>query len=205
MSPSRTVDFVIFFDMFAECLAIIPMIKLDPKAAPVKEKPRAIGAGSRNIARNGGLIWYAVDSPLSRFAESIRALKMSADLSGLDQSSRVIGITSSLPDEGKTTLAASLALLTASGGARVILVDCDLRKCALSREFAPNATAGLLDVISERVRLDDAIWSDRSTRLAFLPMANPRRPSAFTSEVLAPDAIKGLFCPATRDLRLHNC
>ena len=55
-------------------------------------------------------------------------------------------------------------------GARTILVDCDLRNPSLTREFAPGAKVGLIDVMAGKVTLEDAIWKDPSTKLAFLPV-----------------------------------
>jgi Homeodomain-like domain len=64
-------------------------------------------------------------------------------LAGIDL---VIGITSSLPNEGKSTIAMALAEVIAHGGGRVVLVDCDLRNPSLTRKLAPGAEAGFLDV-----------------------------------------------------------
>ena len=97
-----------------------------------------------------------IDEPLSRFAESIRAVKVAADLGSVTKANRIIGVTSSLPNEGKSTIAVSLAQLSAHAGARVILIDCDLRQPSVSKELAPNATIGLLDVISNSAELDKA-------------------------------------------------
>jgi succinoglycan biosynthesis transport protein ExoP len=85
--------------------------------------------------------------PLSRFAESVRSIKLAIDLSPGKTSNQVIGITSALPNEGKTTIAASLAQLIAHAGKKVIIVDCDLRNSSLTDSFAPNAAAGIVDVI----------------------------------------------------------
>jgi succinoglycan biosynthesis transport protein ExoP len=174
-----------------ECLAIVPLIKQGAKAAPVSNKPAA-GAASRIIAPNAGLLRNVIDAPLSPFAESIRAVKVSVDVNGAGKPNKVIGITSSHPNEGKSTIAASLAQLTADGGARVILVDCDLRKPSLSRQLVPDATRGLIDVITNKASLDQVIWYDRSTRLSFLP-AGVKSHLIHTSEILASDAMKGLF------------
>ena len=175
-----------------ECVAIVPMIKLGAKAAPVRTRAAADPAASRIIAPKPGLLRYVIDSPLSPFAESIRAVKVSVDLSGAAKSNKVIGITSSLPNEGKSTIAASLAQLSAHGGARVILVDCDLRKPSLSQELVPNATSGLIDVITDPASLDKVIWSDPSTQLSFLP-AGVRSRLIHTSEILASEAMKRFF------------
>ena len=181
----------------AECLALVPstqvpMIKPGAKAAPVSVRAATDLVVSRIIAPNPSLLRYVVDSPLSSFAESIRAVKVSIDLSGAAKSNKVIGITSALPNEGKSTIAASLAQLSADGGARVILVDCDLRKPSLSQGLAPKAAPGLIDVIAGTASLDNVIWSDPSTRLSFLPVGTRSR-LIHTSEILASDAMKRLF------------
>ena len=175
-----------------ECLAVLPKIKLDNNAVSVKDKQGAKPSGSRVITRSGGLLWYVVNYPLSRFAEAVRAVKINADLSGVPQANRVIGVTSSLPDEGKSTFAASLALLSASSGARVILVDCDLRRPMLSKELAPNATLGLIDVITDRAGVNEVVWRDQSTHLTFLPMVAKTR-LGHSSEILASAAMRRLF------------
>ena len=100
----------------------------------------------------------------------MRAVKVGVDLGGVAKSNKVIGITSALPHEGKSTIAASLAQLSAHGGAQVILVDCDLRKPSLSPVLAPNAPLGLVEVVAGKADLDDVIWSDPSTQLSFLPV-----------------------------------
>jgi succinoglycan biosynthesis transport protein ExoP len=181
----------------AECLAFVPstevpMIKPRVRAAPVSTRAAIDAAASRIIAPDPRLLRYVIDSPLSPFAESIRAVKVSVDLVGAAKSNKVIGITSSLPNEGKSTIAASLAQLCAQGGARVILVDCDLRNPSLSRELAPNAAPGLIDVITNTASLDKVVWSDPCTDLSFLPAGVTSR-RIHTSEMLASEAMKRFF------------
>ena len=108
------------------------------------------------------------------------------------KSNKVIGITSSLPNEGKSTIAAALAQLSAHSGARVIMVDCDLRNPSLSQELVPNATAGLIDVVTQSASLEEVIWTDPSTKLSFLPVVAKSR-LTHTSEILASDAFRRLF------------
>ena len=99
-------------------------------------------------------------------------------------------MTSCLPSEGKSSLAAAMASLIAQGGARVILVDCDVRHPSLSRALAPDASAGFLDVVAGKLALADAIWTDPTTNMAFLP-AGQCVPNA--TEILASDKAKLLF------------
>lgn len=175
-----------------ECMAVIPTMKFGAKTASANSKAATSRAAERTIALDASWFRYVINSPLSRFAESIRAVKVGVDLSGLAKPNKVIGVTSSLPNEGKSTISASLAQLAAHGGARVILVDCDLRKPALSQALAPGATVGLIEVISGGTSLDKVIWSYPSSQLSFLPLVAKSR-LIHTSELLASAAMRRLF------------
>jgi len=94
--------------------------------------------------------------------------------------------------EGKSTMTAALALLIAQAGGRVILLDCDLRNPTLTRTFSPSAKTGFIEVISEKAALDDVVWTDPKTKLAFLPAVMKSR-VAHTNEILASTATKNLF------------
>jgi polysaccharide biosynthesis transport protein len=184
----------------APCIAIVPSFKSRitekktmPKGARITElwSGQSEGGSGRTIARDSDVIWAVLDSPFSRFAEAIRGIKLTVDLNG-EEANKVIGVTSSIPNEGKSSIAASLALLMAQVGARAILVDCDLRNPTLSRKLAPNADRGLLDVIVGTTPLEDAIWRDASTNLAFLP-AGVKNRLANSSEILAAESTRMLF------------
>jgi len=131
-----------------------------------------------------------IESPSSPYAEAVRSIKLLVDLNSKAKHANTIGVTSCLPNEGKSSVAAAMAALIAQGGARVILVDCDLRHCSLSRELAPAASAGFLDVVAGKIDLADAVWTDPTTGMAFLS-AGRRVPNA--AEALASDAAKSLF------------
>jgi succinoglycan biosynthesis transport protein ExoP len=132
-----------------------------------------------------------VDAPFSRFSEAIRSIKVNADLT-LTKPSKVLGFTSALPNEGKSTLAFVFAQLIAQSGARVLLVDCDLRNPSLSRKVAPRADNGILEVLSGNAALRDVVWSDPLTGLTFVPGATKSR-IAHSHEVLASDPMKEFF------------
>jgi succinoglycan biosynthesis transport protein ExoP len=174
------------------CLSLVPLLKeVEPKQLP-RELQKARTIGQRIIERRSGVFWAATEMPFSNFAESIRSIKLAVDLGVTSTSNKVVGITSSLPNEGKSTIAAALALLMAHAGARVIVVDCDLRNASLSRSLAPNASAGLIEVIAAMSPLQDAIWRDPSTSLAFLPIVK-KKPIFHTCEVLSSLPTKQLF------------
>jgi polysaccharide biosynthesis transport protein len=184
------------------CIAIVPSLK-SHKGSTLMENPkpmlsfdRGLDAGLNNqriISRDREICWAVLNAPFSRFAEAIRSIKLAVDLNGVAvNSKKVIGFTSSLPQEGKSTIAGSLALLMAQAGARVILVDCDLRNPSLSRRLAPNADHGILDVIAGRTTLKDALWTDQSTNLKFLP-AVTNNPRIHSSDILFADSTRKLF------------
>jgi capsular exopolysaccharide synthesis family protein len=153
---------------------------------------------SRTIARRDQLLWEVVDFPLSPYAEAIRSIKMAVDLTRVRTSKKVrkpkkiIGITSSSPNEGKSTISASLAQLISHSGKQVLLVDCDLRAPRLTRVLAPNAKAGLIEVMSGEASLRDVVWTDESKKLSFLPAVTLNR-TPHTAEIIGGEEIRALF------------
>jgi polysaccharide biosynthesis transport protein len=177
------------------CVALVPLLKRSPKSRRTPSPRTALG-GPRTIRRDAGIFWAVVESPLSSFAEAIRSIKLAADLQGADLQgvnglSTVIGFTSSVPNEGKSTTAASLALLIGQVGQRVIMIDCDLRNPSLTRVLAPNATAGLVEVLSGEKTVEEVAWRCPVTNLTFLP-ATEKSGLLHTSEILGSAATKKL-------------
>src|ERR1700689_4607497 len=113
------------------------------------------------------------------------------DLSPSVSSGRIIGITSAIPNEGKSTTAISIARLIAMTGARTLLVDCDLRNPSLSRSLTPKAH-GLQEVLKGQSNLDSATWLDRATGMYFLPASFKGR-MAQSSEIVASPATRKFF------------
>ncbi|MGB9187095.1 MAG: polysaccharide biosynthesis tyrosine autokinase [Methylovirgula sp.] len=163
-----------------------------PTKAPPLHSATKPAAGSREIATTPGLLRYVVDSPFSQFTEALRSVKVATDLNGVVQANKVIGITSSLPNEGKSTIAANFAELIAHAGGKVILVDADLRNPSVSRRLAPGAEIGFVDVLAGRANLEAALWTDSSSGLHFLPAGSTSK-LMHTNEILGSDGVKKLF------------
>lgn len=172
----------------AEGWAHLPQATLDA-SLKLAESARSPGHA---IARGGDALWTVVDVPLSRYTEAIRSIKLANDLAGNIKANRVLGLTSSLPNEGKSTLAFSLGQLMAQVGARTILLDCDLRNPSLSRSLAPRAKAGMIEVITGKMPLEEALWEDAATGLQFLPAVVKFR-LTHSMEVLSSPATKEFF------------
>ena len=112
---------------------------------------------------------YAVDHPFSRFAESLRSAKTAIDVARLTKEMNVVGVVSSLPKEGKTTVAANLAHLVAMAGHKTLLIDGDLHTQSLTRKLAPDATYGLLEAMSDPDHSDRYVSVSKKTSLSLLP------------------------------------
>src|SRR5262249_28356297 len=121
---------------------------------------------------------------------AVRSIKLLVDLNSKAKQTKTIGVTSCLPNEGKSSVAAAVAPLIAQRGTRVILGDSDLRHYSRSDELSPTSSARFRDVVCGQVDLADAVWSDPTTGMAFLS-AGRRLPNA--AEILASDAARSLF------------
>jgi succinoglycan biosynthesis transport protein ExoP len=176
----------------ADCLSVVPLIKGVGNQAAIKVPAQSAVLAERIISRENSILRTVIDSPFSRFTESIRALKVAIDLARVAKTNQVIALTSSLPNEGKSTIATTLAQIIAHSGSRALLVDCDLRNPSLSRKLCPGAGAGLLEVISGAARLENVVWKDSTTGLTFLPTVVANR-LAYSSDLLASDATRIVF------------
>ncbi len=103
---------------------------------------------------------YLLKRPLSAYSESIRAVFTALQISDPDNPARVIMVTSSLPNEGKTTFASSLATFIANSGKRCVLVDLDLRQPSVHGQFHIKPTTGLVEYLTDNVSLEEATHSN---------------------------------------------
>ena len=161
------------------CLCAVPLMKSKRRPLTGYKKPASTerlinGARSRDL--------HVLSQPMSYFCEELRSLKVALD--AIKDDSKIIGFTSAVPSEGKSTLSANFAALVAHTGAKVLLLDADLRNPSLSERLAGTPKAGLLDVISGRVPLGDAIFTEPKSKLEFLPTGGAEH-LHHTNEVLA--------------------
>ena len=115
--------------------------------------------------------------PKDAVSERYRRLRARLELGSDDGSPppRVILVTSSVPDEGKTTTAFNLALAFAEERQRsTVLVDLDLRRPSVGRYLTPAPNLGLTEILSDAVGVDHGIISVTGTRLNVLPAGKPR-------------------------------
>jgi capsular exopolysaccharide synthesis family protein len=130
--------------------------------------PSASGASGRRLAaapgalqkRNGHggnpELLMNVDSH-SPLAESYRHLRTSVLLSTAGRAPKTLLVTSSLPGEGKTTTAVNTAVSLAQTGARVVIIDADMRRPRLRSIFGLSDGAGLSSILSSEVSEADML------------------------------------------------
>jgi capsular exopolysaccharide synthesis family protein len=112
---------------------------------------------------------FLLERPSSPEAEALRGLQTSLMLSRLGRSPQMVLVTSSLPGEGKTTLAINLALAMSQHG-RTCIVEADLRKAGVSSTFGLRPVYGLSDVLTGIVPIEEALLSVPSIpELTILP------------------------------------
>lgn len=136
--------------------------------------------GSRGLLRAGHLRPIAsakgfadnlamLSQPGGGGAEAVRALRTKLIFSGNYADLKTLLVTSAVEDEGKTTLAANLAVAFAQQGHRVLLVDGDMRRAALHRVFGAPRSPGLSDVLAGAAEEADAVRPTRVANLWLMP------------------------------------
>jgi capsular exopolysaccharide synthesis family protein len=102
------------------------------------------------------------------FSESVRTLRTSLQLLNIEKPSQVILVTSSVPREGKSTVAINLAFALGQLS-KVLLLDTDLRKPTLAKQFGlPGFQPGVANIISGSHTLNECIVADEATNVSIL-------------------------------------
>lgn len=160
-----------------------------PVLARLPMLPRRIALplpGAARAAGSSGLSRYGVEQPLTAFGEAVRTVRRRL-LNG-EGRSQVVVVASSLPDEGKSTVAVNLAHSFAKSGLRTLLIDADVRKPSLPSEDS----AGLVGLLAGGVPGERAVKLDRTTGLALLPVG-PVADVAEAAELLGSPRMRALL------------
>jgi capsular exopolysaccharide synthesis family protein len=124
------------------------------------------------------------------FGESFRALRTSLISRFQSEAAKVLVVTSAQPLEGKTTTAANIAMALAYGGARVLLIDADMRRPGMHTALRLTNERGLSQVLTGQARIRDVIQRTVDPNLlAVTAGKTPPNPS----ELLASERMKTLL------------
>ncbi len=121
---------------------------------------------------------------LTPAAEAFRGVRTSLFFSTAGQPHKVIQVTSPLPGDGKSTVTANLAVAIAKSGKRVLVLDADFRRPALTHMLGEPETdqIGLAGIIAGKTNLASAVVHTQVENLFFLPVCQrPTQPSEMLS------------------------
>ena len=146
-------------------LAAFAVEQLDPGFRTREQFERATKVPSLGLVPNEAdatmsAIDLVVKNPICPYSEAIRTIRTALRYSQVDTPPKVVMVTSSLPGEGKSVFALSLARSVASSGGRSLLIDCDLRRPSIATALHIPYNLGLLSLFDEGVDVAKAISVD---------------------------------------------
>ena len=110
----------------------------------------------------------SLEKPQSNISEAYRTIRTGIEFSNLDKDLKIICITSSKKDEGKTTVLSNLGVSFAKIDKKVLLIDADLRNPSISKMFDTSNTQGLMDILLGKRNIQDCIKKTKQENLYIL-------------------------------------
>ncbi len=138
--------------MLAPMLAVVPLDRPRRTLMSAKDSERLVEPSSREA-----IDLAVLQRPTSQIAEAYRALRTAVLLSVSPNPPRTLLVTSTGPEEGKTTTVLNLAQAMAQTKGRVLVMDCDLRKRAVGFRLGIGNKRGLSTVLTGNDKLDDVL------------------------------------------------
>lgn len=125
--------------------------------------------------------------------EALRKLRTNLRFASVDNPPRSIVVSSSAPGEGKSTVSANLARVIAKSGEPVVLIDADLRRPVVAKEFGIDGSVGLSQLIAGAVEMDDVLHQTQHANLSILPAGQiPPNPSELLGSQRMRDIVRTL-------------
>lgn len=158
----REEDFKQF--LHAECLAVVPQVGLKKRSRAQRQH---ISICNPHVA--------------APFLESMRILRTRLERLAGASGSKVLLVTSAAPGEGKSTVAANIAMALAMNGKKVLLMDCDIRNPSVGDMLGLRPGKGVCELLKGETTLDEVFQYDKAHGLYVLPGG---KPYANASEIL---------------------
>lgn len=140
---------------------------------------------------------YTMDRPKSGISEAFRILRTNLMYTSVDKPIKSILMASSNPQEGKSVIAANLAVVMAQTGKKVLLMDCDLRKPVQNEIFNLNRDPGMTNCLAGYCTWEEALQHTAVPNLSILASGpvppNPAELLGSKSMEAFLDAVSGEF------------
>lgn len=178
-----------------EQLLRLPALSVIPSAGGVRRfLPGVAGALQRRGAYGGGGPELLLDTDMrSPLAEAYRHLRTSILLSRAGQPPRTLLVSSSLPGEGKTTTSVNTAITLAQTGARVCIVDADMRRPRVHRIFNESNAYGLSTILSNSMSEEEMLGLVRHSEAGNVDLLTSGPVSPNPAELLGSDQMRRLI------------
>ncbi|WP_153057918.1 CpsD/CapB family tyrosine-protein kinase, partial [Streptococcus suis] len=122
------------------------------------------------VEQKKGAPLYTYVEPESQNSERIRMLRTNLEFIQVNDSLKSIAVTSSIPGEGKSTVAANLAVSLTATGKSVLLVDADLRRPTVHKTLRVSRFPGISDLILKpNLPAKDVIYFKEDISLFVMP------------------------------------
>lgn len=140
-----------------DCICAIPQIVFKKRG---KEFRKDISIYNKKISQT--------------FLEAIRVLRARIEKDAKKNNLKVFLVTSAAPGEGKSTIAANIAMSLAMSGSRVVLVDCDLRNPSVRERLnMEEKGAGLYEVLTKKAKLEKVLTYSETYKMNVVPGGKP--------------------------------
>jgi capsular exopolysaccharide synthesis family protein len=179
-SPNAAMNYVlaVFLSLLLPTLFIIIKEFLNNKITSIFEIEHMLDKSVFGIIYNNPKKHenVVVEYPKSSTSESFRNLRSSIFLKLKPEKTKIVLITSTQPQDGKSFISYNLAASIASVGYKTILLDCDLRRPVLHGKFKMENSNGITDFMANAASEDEIIRESNVENLSFIP-AGPTLPN----------------------------
>jgi polysaccharide biosynthesis transport protein len=121
---------------------------------------------------------YLLKKPNSAYAEAVRSIRTAILYSHVDKPPRAVLVTSAVPEEGKSSLAISLARSSSKAGQKVLLIDADMRRPRIHKVLSGRNDATLAELFAGQKTAEEVLNVDEETGMHFIcartGMPNPQ-------------------------------
>jgi capsular exopolysaccharide synthesis family protein len=172
----------------AQAITTLPSLGIIPATSNMLLRSREQRALTEKSGPKEGIELVTYRRPKSDVSESYRALRTAILLSATGAPPKVMLMTSALPEEGKTTTSVNTAVVLAQKGARVLLVDADLRRPSIHKVFNMKTNAGLSTLLTGSSNFENTLMHVPQLPNLFLLPAGP--PPPHPAELLGSNLMK---------------